>query len=101
MREFTASEITQWAIKYFELIGYKVWRNNNLAVKGRTFTGLKGVGDLTGYKRFTGVRLECEVKKKGDTMKKEQIDFLNEAKDNGCDVYLATQRQDEIIVEKY
>lgn len=101
MREYTASEITDYAIKVLTLLGYKVWRSNNLAVKGRRFIGQKGVGDITGYKRFTGVRCECEVKTKRDKLSDDQIDFLNEAKENGCEVYLATQKGNEIVVEKY
>lgn len=100
-KEFSASEITEYAIKVLTLLGYKVWRSNNLAVKGRKFIGQKGVADISGYKRFTGVRLECEVKKIGDTLRQDQIDFLKEAKANNCDVYLATQKGNEIIVDKY
>lgn len=101
MREYTAGEITDHAIKFLTAFGYKCWRNNNLAVKGRKFTGQKGVGDISGYKLHTGQRLECEVKKKGDTIKKEQREFLTEAKANNCHVYLATQKGEEIVIEKF
>lgn len=100
-KEFTASEITEYAMKVLGLLGYKVWRNNNIGIKGRPFTGLRGVGDLTGYKRFTGVRMECEVKKIGDKLKPDQKEFLDEAKKNGCDVFLATQKGNEISVDRY
>jgi hypothetical protein len=100
-REYSASEITEHAIKVLTLLGYKVWRSNNLAVKGRKFIGQKGVGDLTGYKRFTGVRLEAEIKTLSDKLSDAQIEFLNEAKANGCDVYLATQKGDEVVIDKY
>ncbi len=101
MKEFTASEITEHAIKVLTLLGYKCWRSNNLAVKGRKFIGQKGVGDITGYRTFSGTRLEAEVKTKKDKLSQSQIDFLNEAKSNGCDVYLCTQEKNEIVVKKY
>lgn len=101
IKEYSAGEITDYAIKVLTLLGYKVWRSNNIPVKGRKFIGQRGVGDVTGYRRFKGTRVECEVKKIGDTLSDDQIAFLNEAKENGCDVYLATQKESEIVVERY
>jgi hypothetical protein len=101
VKEFTASEITDYALKVLKLKGFVCWRSNNLAVKGRKFTGRKGVGDITGWQRLTGKRLECEVKKIGDTVKKEQTEFLTEASNDGCLVFLARQEGSEILIEKY
>jgi hypothetical protein len=100
-REYTASEITEHALKVLRLLGFEVWRSNNLAVKGRKFIGKKGVADISGYERFTGKRVECEVKKIGDTIKTDQENFLDEAKANGVHVYLATQKGNEIVVDRY
>jgi hypothetical protein len=31
----TASDLTKMMLEYLDSLGYEVWRNNNLAVKGR------------------------------------------------------------------
>jgi hypothetical protein len=101
VREYTASEITDYALKVLKLLGYCAWRNNNLAVRGRKFIGKKGAGDLTGYKIFDGRRMEAEIKTINDKLSQDQIEFLNEAKANGVHVYLATQKGNEIIVDRF
>lgn len=100
-KEFSASEITQYAIKVLTLQGYCVWRNNNLAVKGRTFIGRKGCADITGFKRGTGVRIEVEVKKIGDVLSQDQRKFLSEVSEAGGIALIASQNGSEIILEPY
>jgi hypothetical protein len=51
------------------------WRNNNIAVRGRTFIGQKGVGDITGILPPKGIRVEIEVKDKGKVPSIEQEDI--------------------------
>lgn len=58
--------------------GCKVWRQNNLAVVGRRFTGLYGVPDLIGFHLKTGVFVGCEVKAHGDKLSDYQKLFLSE-----------------------
>ena len=72
----TASELTKMMIEHFTNKGNDVWRNNNLAVKGRTFVGRKGVPDIIGYNKKYGTFVSCEVKAIGDRLSKEQIEFL-------------------------
>lgn len=64
------------ALKELKLRGFDAWRANNLAVRGRAFIGRKGCGDITGYHKITGVRLEVEVKKIGDVLSDDQKKFL-------------------------
>lgn len=49
-------------------------RNNNIAVRGRTFVGQKGVSDIIGILPTRGIYTEIEVKDKGKTPSIEQID---------------------------
>lgn len=101
IKELSASEITQQTLKILSLQGYEVWRSNNLAVKGRKFIGRKGVGDITGYCKKTGRRLECEVKKIGDTMKEEQHEFLMGILKAGGIALVARQQGREVVIEPY
>lgn len=100
-KQYTASEITQTAIKILSLNGFEVWRNNNLAVKGRKFIGRKGVADITGYEKHTGKRLECEVKAGNDILSKDQHEFLSDVALHGGYALIATQKEDKIILEYY
>lgn len=51
-----------------------VWRQNNLAPPGRTFTGLYGVADVIGIAK-NGKWVAMEGKAKGDRLTAEQIQF--------------------------
>lgn len=87
----TAGEITESALIELKWRGYECWRQNQIPVPGRRFTGKKGLTDIQGYHKLTGIALYCEVKKIGDTIRIEQYKFLQDAKKAGCDVRLATQ----------
>jgi hypothetical protein len=86
----TTAQITKAALKELDLRGAEVWRNNNLAVRGRTFVGRKGVPDIIGFVRATGVFVLCEVKNTGDRMKEDQIELFNEAYAARCICLIAT-----------
>lgn len=96
IRELTASEITESALLELSARGCEAWRQNNIAVRGRTFTGKKGLPDITGYVKSTGVSVYCETKKIGDSIKPEQVDFLTKAYKSGCVVLIATQVKNEV-----
>jgi hypothetical protein len=98
----TTSEITKRALKELDLRGVEAWRNNNLAVRGRTFVGRKGVPDIIGFNRNTGVFVLCEVKNLGDTMKEDQIKLFNEAYRAGCITIIATlDEKKQFILKAY
>lgn len=87
----TANEITKIAIKELTLRGCKVWRTNQIPVRGRAFIGLPGVPDITGFHKRTGVAVYAEVKAKGDTLSEAQRTFLSEAERAGCHTLIATE----------
>jgi len=89
MKELTASEITEKAIKELEKRGFHVWRANNIAVRGRSFIGKRGCADITGYHKITGIRCECEVKKIGDILSEDQKTFLRSIKEANAHALVA------------
>ena len=93
----TASELTKMMIDYLGHRGMEVWRNNNLAVKGRAFIGRKGVPDIIGYDRKHGQFVGCEIKKLGDRISPEQFTFLTQLGLAGGAAMLCSQASDETI----
>ena len=80
--KLTANNLTKQALKVFDLCGYECWRQNNNAVwdaKKRIFrvnSVKRGVSDIIGYHRKTGVFLAAEVKAGKDKLSAEQVVFL-------------------------
>ena len=93
----TASELTKMMIDYLSSKGIIVWRNNNLAVKGRAFIGRKGVPDIIGYDKKHGQFVACEIKKLGDRISPEQFTFLTQLGLAGGASMLCSQTSDETI----
>ena len=62
---------------------YEAWRNNNLAVKGRTFIGKRGVPDIIGFRKYDAVWLAIEVKDGNDKLSLDQYKFLNTIHNSG------------------
>lgn len=93
----TASELTKMMIDYLGQRGMEVWRNNNLAVKGRAFIGRKGVPDIIGYDKKHGQFVACEIKKLGDRISPEQFTFLTQLGLAGGASMLCSQTSDETI----
>lgn len=85
-----ANALTKSVLDYMTMQGFKVWRQNNIAafdakIKSyRKFTGLKGVADVIGYCKSTGVFVAVEVKAGKDTLSPEQKIFLADSKNAGC-----------------
>lgn len=83
--------ITELALLELSLRNCEVWRENNLAVRGRKFIGRKGKPDIIGHHNATGIAVYCEVKTINDTFSPEQREFLRKAKKSGCICLTATE----------
>lgn len=98
-KEISTNDITKYALKVLHLQGFEVWRNNNLAVKGRKFIGRKGVADIMGFEMKSGKLMACEVKKIGDILSDDQKEFLLKVKDAGAFAFVARQTGHEIVID--
>lgn len=93
MKELTASELTRWAKQFLEEQGYRLNRVNNIPVRRRKGTIQKGWADIQGYSS-TGIYIAIEVKKIGDTIKKEQKERLQDITMCGGKAYICTQDEE-------
>ena len=93
-KHYTASELTEYALNQLTMMGCIVWRQNNLAVRGRKFIGMKGMPDIIGFHRVGGKAVWCEVKTINDKLSEFQTDFLDFAKLSGCHTFICTQDRD-------
>ena len=100
MAYLTAADLTKMMMEYLKSRGNDVWRNNNLAVKGRSFIGRKGVPDIIGYSKKYGQFIGCEVKAIGDRPSVEQMEFLTNLGMCGGIAMLCQQLRDETIIVK-
>ena len=64
--------------------GYHAWRQNNIAIPNRRFIGLKGVPDIIGFHKTTGMFLAIEIKRGRDKMSKAQKEFFSIAENSKC-----------------
>lgn len=79
----TANDLTKQALMVLRLKGFHVWRQNNIAVRGRKNSVTPGISDILGFHKLTGRFLACEIKAGEDRLSKEQIEFLQNVKDAG------------------
>jgi hypothetical protein len=100
MAYLTASDLTKMMMEFLKDSGNEVWRNNNLAVRGRAFIGRKGVPDIIGYNKKYGFFVCCEVKAIGDRISSDQMVFLEEIAMAGGTAILCQQIRDETIQVK-
>lgn len=71
------TQITKVALRILDMRDCEVWRQNNARTRaGFTFKGKKGVPDIIGYHRKTGVFVACEVKTARDRLSLDQYDLL-------------------------
>jgi hypothetical protein len=80
--KITANTLTQQALTVLKLNGWVVWRNNNLAVKGRAFIGRVGVPDIIGFNKKDGRFIAVEIKVGRDKLSPEQklfLEYVNKA----------------------
>lgn len=95
-KHYTASELTEYAIHQLTMMGCTVWRQNNLAVRGRKFIGKKGMPDIIGYSDI-GTSVYCEVKTINDKISEDQIDFLTDAMYCYCRVFICMQDKEGVV----
>jgi hypothetical protein len=95
-----ANKLTQWAIYVLSADGSQVWRHNNLAVKGRKFTGRKGVPDIIGFNK-DGISIYCEVKSGKDKLSEEQSEFMVNATSMGCKTWIATDKDGDYKIVSF
>lgn len=95
----TKGQITDKAIKELSWSGCEVWRNNNIAIRGRKFIGRKGVPDIVGFHKIHGTAVYCEVKTESDRLSEEQIAFMDAAKAAGCIVLMAVDDNGYQLIE--
>ena len=91
MAYISASDLTKMMMDYLKDNGCEVWRNNNLAVRGRAFIGRKGVPDIIGYSKKYGHFVCCEIKAIGDRLSSDQMVFLEELANAGGTAMLCQQ----------
>jgi VRR-NUC domain-containing protein len=82
--------IRESALKELTWRGYNVWRQNNIAVRGRKFIGRLGVSDLIGITK-DGRWVACEIKTINDFLSEDQKNFLNDVKKAGGISLIACQ----------
>ena len=100
MAYLSASNLTKMMLDFLKDGGNEVWRNNNLAVRGRAFIGRKGVPDIIGYNKKYGYFVCCEIKAIADRLSADQIVFLEELSMAGGTAMLCQQVRDETIIVK-
>ena len=96
-KHYTASELTNHALHELTNMGCTVWRQNNLAVRGRKFIGKKGMPDIIGYDSTNGKAIWCEVKTISDKLSEHQIDFLSDAMYSNCLAFICMQDKEGIV----
>lgn len=99
--ELNKSQITIDALNELTFRGCKVWRNNNVAIRGRKFIGELGVPDIIGFHRTSGVAVYCEVKTINDRFSNEQIIFMNRAKLAKCFCFVASDNKGKVILKEW
>jgi hypothetical protein len=88
--DISANDLTKWAKKNLEYIGYRLNRVNNIPYGRRKGTIQKGWADIQGY-TSEGIYVAVEVKKIGDKLTLEQKERLEDIhKCNGI-VYICTE----------
>lgn len=70
-----SNDLTSAVLKFLSHRRFNVWRQNNLAAPGRTFTGRKGVPDVIGFHSNVGTFIGVEIKTGKDKLSLEQVQF--------------------------
>lgn len=97
IKRMSKGDIRKEALKILSSRGVEAWIQNNHATRKRKFIGRYGIGDISGYVKENGIRVECEVKADGDTLSSSQIEFLNSLSSAGGWCFIAHQNSDGIV----
>lgn len=101
MKTLTKGEIRESAITELTYRGVYCWKQNNLAVRKRAFIGERGLPDVIGYVKATGVFCACEIKTLNDRLSDDQIRFLQNLKAAGGIAIVAKQNITGHVVLEY
>ena len=100
-----ANSLTIAIVTYLNLNGYKVWRQNTVGiynVKRQAYmknpNNMKGVSDIIGFNKTTGVFIAVEVKVGRDKLSQDQIYFKEDVLKAGG-VYVEARSLDGFIDE--
>ena len=88
--DISANDLTKWAKKNLEYLGYRLNRVNNIPYGKRKGTIQKGWADIQGYSK-EGIYTAIEVKKIGDKLSPEQRERLKDIHECGGIVYICTE----------
>lgn len=99
-KELTKAEIRESAIKELTWRGHNCWRQNNIAVRGRSFIGRLGVSDVIGITK-DGRWVACEIKTLNDRLSPDQIKFLNDVKTAGGIALIACQMGNHVKLKEW
>ena len=88
--DISANDLTKWAKKNLEYVGFRLNRVNNIPYGKRKGTIQKGWADLQGYS-CDGIYTAVEVKKIGDKLSPEQRERLKDIYECGGIVYICTE----------
>jgi hypothetical protein len=98
----TKGEIRESALTELRYRGITCWKQNNLAVRGRKFIGMRGVCDIIGYNNSTGVMVGCEIKTVNDRLSDDQKVFLTCLKNAGGIALIAKQsKTGQVVLENW
>lgn len=82
--------------------GAEMWINNNFHIRDRPFFGRRGVSDLIGFMRKTGIFIVCEIKTHNDKLSSDQKLFLNSVMMAGGIALLAIENKaGNVILKDY
>ena len=82
------NQVQKDILQYLLKRGFFVWRQNQIHVKGRTFNGKKGLGDIVGILPC-GRFLSIEVKTETGKVSLDQHKFIMDARDNNAVAFVA------------
>ena len=88
------SQIQKECLDYLRLKGFFAWRQNNISIRGRSFTGMRGLSDIVCL--IPNKAVFIEVKQPSMRQTSEQKEFEKRVKELDH-LYLLCHSLDELI----